>query len=233
MTESVSGLIDWKEIASKSGTLIMITGKSSSGKDTVTGKLRESPHFAHLNLTQIVTTASRKPRPNEVHGREYYFSDLDVMKEMEKRGEFIEILTQTGASYDIKATETKEILPVIYSGETRIWRADLSRSADVAKGGYFYKYLKKEEADILESRTIVVLIESDPNLDTETIMNIRKERDKEKFDRATYEIRDKEEQRILKKHGHHFKHRVVNKWNQLDSTVSEVSDLLLNFINSR
>lgn len=221
---------DSKEILQKSGLLIVVSGRSGAGKDSVTEKLRETPELSHLSFTQVITTASRERRESEVHGREYYFSKLETMQEMEMRGEFIEPLTQTGGPNDWKATEKKELLAVLQEGKNVIWRIDLSRAADVAKGGYFHNYMDKSTADALELNTIVVLIDVDPDID---LMEIRKKRDGQKFNINSYIDRDLQEAEILKRHGHHFKNKIVNRWNALENTTQEVSSLILNFIQSK
>lgn len=220
-----------REFVSRSGLLVVVTGTSGAGKDSVVSKLRTSSELAHLNLGQVVTTASRGKRDGETHGVDYYFSSIEVMQEMERNGEFVEPLTPTGSSY--KATEKKEILPVLQEGKSTIWRIDLSRAAEIAAGGYFHKFFDKETADRLESNTVVVLVDIDPDLSYEDLMKLREQRDGSKFNRDDYEERDRQESKILSEHGHHFKHKVVNKWGQLDSTAKEVTSLLINFVNSK
>ena len=223
---------EWKERASESGLLVVVTGTSASGKDSASQKMREHDSLQHLNFSQVVTAASRPKRGHEVHGRDYWFYSLEQMREMEKNGMFIEPLTQTGGPDDWKATEKKEILPILQEKKNVIWRIDLSRAAEVARGGYFQNYLDTHTAKLVESRTVVLRIDLDHDIDYEKLMSIRKDRDGASFNRERYEIRDRLEASILDEHGHHFKNVIENKWNRLDDTVSEISNLLLGFLDN-
>ena len=52
--------------------MIILVGKSCSGKDTVVKEL------AKMGYNKIVTCTTRPPRPGEIDGREYHF--LNKMK---------------------------------------------------------------------------------------------------------------------------------------------------------
>lgn len=216
-----------KESTKEQGLLLVVTGTSASGKDAVCQDIVNHEKTTHLNLRMVVTAASREKRKGEVHGKDYWFYELEQMRRMERDGLFVEPLTQTGGPGDWKATEKKEILPILSEGRSVIWRIDLSRAAEVAKGGYFDKYLDPATACIIESRTVVVKINPDSNLSYNDIMEIRRKRDGVKFDRSKYEERDRLEEAILSEHGHHFKHVIENKWMSLSSTVDNVANLIL------
>ncbi len=49
--------------------MIILVGKSCSGKDTVVKEL------AKMGYNKIVTCTTRPPRPGEIDGREYHFLD--------------------------------------------------------------------------------------------------------------------------------------------------------------
>lgn len=56
---------------SRKGNLIIVSGPSGSGKDTIVGKLFEGSLRKELHLSVSATT--REPRPGEVDGVNYYF----------------------------------------------------------------------------------------------------------------------------------------------------------------
>ena len=58
---------------SEKGRLIVISGPSGAGKSTVVFKMMEKRN--DICFSTSVTT--RKPRPGEVDGREYFFVELD------------------------------------------------------------------------------------------------------------------------------------------------------------
>jgi len=70
----------------KKGKLIVISGPSGAGKSTVVFKAlgeRDDVCFS-------ISATTRKPRPNEVDGREYFFVDLERFQEMVDNNELLE-----------------------------------------------------------------------------------------------------------------------------------------------
>ncbi|MCR5664408.1 MAG: guanylate kinase [Oscillospiraceae bacterium] len=80
---------------SERGKLIVISGPSGAGKSTVVFKAMEGRE--DLCFSTSVTT--RKPRPGEVDGREYFFVDLERFQEMIDNGELLEHATYVANSY--------------------------------------------------------------------------------------------------------------------------------------
>lgn len=77
------------------GRLIVISGPSGAGKSTVVFKAIEGRE--DMCFSTSVTT--RKPRPGEVDGREYFFVDLDRFKEMVENDELLEHAEYVANSY--------------------------------------------------------------------------------------------------------------------------------------
>lgn len=77
------------------GRLIVISGPSGAGKSTVVFKAFENRE--DICFSTSVTT--RKPRPGEVDGREYFFVDLDRFKEMVEKDELLEHAVYVANSY--------------------------------------------------------------------------------------------------------------------------------------
>ena len=77
------------------GRMFVISGPSGAGKSTVVFKAIEGRDDVCFSTS--VTT--RKPRPNEVDGREYFFVDLDRFKEMIEKDELLEHATYVANSY--------------------------------------------------------------------------------------------------------------------------------------
>lgn len=73
--------------------LVVVSGPSAVGKDTVLSEIRDRG----LPLHVVVTATTRPKRPNEVDGRDYYFiSDAEYDRLLEG-GEFLEHATVYGA----------------------------------------------------------------------------------------------------------------------------------------
>ena len=82
-------------MANQRGRLIVISGPSGAGKSTVVFKALEGREDCCFSVS--VTT--RKPRPNEVDGREYFFVEPDRFKEMIANNELLEHAEYVANSY--------------------------------------------------------------------------------------------------------------------------------------
>lgn len=80
---------------SEKGRLIVLSGPSGAGKSTVVFKAIEGRDDVCFSTS--VTT--RKPRPNEVDGREYFFVEPDRFKEMVANDELLEHAEYVANSY--------------------------------------------------------------------------------------------------------------------------------------
>ena len=69
------------------GKLIVFSAPSGSGKTTIVRYLLAQEE---LKLDFSISATSRSPRPEEVHGRDYYFLDLPEFKKKIKNDEFLE-----------------------------------------------------------------------------------------------------------------------------------------------
>lgn len=68
------------------GKLFVISGPSGAGKSTVVFKAIEQRE----NVCFSTSVTTRKPRPNEQDGREYFFVELDRFQEMVDNDELLE-----------------------------------------------------------------------------------------------------------------------------------------------
>jgi guanylate kinase len=68
------------------GVLFVISAPSGAGKTTLCKELVASVPGVHPS----VSYTTRKPRPGEVHGRDYYFVDEQVFHDMVQRNDFAE-----------------------------------------------------------------------------------------------------------------------------------------------
>ena len=69
----------------KMAKIFVIMGKSSTGKDTIFGRVKD---VSGLKLLTMYTT--RPQRSGEVEGREYFFTDEKKLEELERQGLVIE-----------------------------------------------------------------------------------------------------------------------------------------------
>lgn len=88
------------------GKLFVISGPSGAGKSTVVFKAMECRDDVCFSTS--VTT--RKPRPGEVDGKEYFFVDLDRFKEMVENDELLEHAEYVANSYGTPRAYVEEKL---------------------------------------------------------------------------------------------------------------------------
>ena len=68
--------------------IFYLMGKSASGKDTIYQRLLEKNDY---DLQRIVLYTTRPIREGEKEGREYYFTDEQKLRDLQKEGRLIEL----------------------------------------------------------------------------------------------------------------------------------------------
>ena len=72
--------------SNRRGLMIVLSSPSGAGKTTLTRKLLA----AHNDMSMSVSATTRKPRPGEVDGHDYYFVSKDKFSEMIEAEDFLE-----------------------------------------------------------------------------------------------------------------------------------------------
>jgi guanylate kinase len=132
------------------GGLIVLTGPSGVGKDTVLHEL-----FAlDPSLAYCVSYTTRPPRPGEVEGVSYYFVDEPAFRAMIDRGEFFEWSTVYG---ELKGRTYETVNRAIESGRDTVVKIDVQGAEKVRQrigDGGTYIYLLPPSVEALEQRLI-------------------------------------------------------------------------------
>ena len=89
------------------GSLIVISGPGGVGKSTITKTLREDPRFK-----VSVSATTRKFRPGEVNGVDYFFYSEEKFQEMIDSDQFLEWAEFAGARYGTPAEAVEQWLAV-------------------------------------------------------------------------------------------------------------------------
>jgi len=106
--------------------LIVISGPSGVGKDTVIQRMKER----NLPFHFVVTATTRSPRPNEVHGKDYFFYSPDKFAEMIEKGELLEYAIVYN---DYKGIPREQVMDALASGKDVIMRLDVQGAATIRK----------------------------------------------------------------------------------------------------
>jgi len=104
--------------------LIVISGPSGIGKDTVVEGLKKRGHPFHF----VVTATSRPPRENEIDSKDYFFYSEEEFEEMITRGELLEYAWVYSAYKGVPKSQVRKALA---SGEDVIMRLDVQGAETV------------------------------------------------------------------------------------------------------
>lgn len=106
--------------------LVVISGPSGVGKDTVARLLLEAPETFYF----VVTATTRKPRPGEVDGYDYFFVSHDEFARMIEEDELLEYAVVYN---DYKGVPKQQIRDAMASGRDVIMRVDVQGAATIRK----------------------------------------------------------------------------------------------------
>lgn len=107
--------------------ILILSGPSGVGKDTVVRRiLRRRPENFHF----VVTATTRDPRPQEVHGHDYYFVSKDEFARMIEADELLEYAVVYN---DYRGIPKVNIQSALASGRDVILRVDVQGAATLRK----------------------------------------------------------------------------------------------------
>ncbi len=104
--------------------LIVISGPSGVGKDSVVQRLKQRHYSFHF----VVTATSRPPRAGEVHGVDYFFVSPEKFEEMINQDALLEHAIVYGQHKGIPKQHVRDALA---SGQDVIMRLDVQGAATV------------------------------------------------------------------------------------------------------
>ena len=93
----------------RDGILFVVSAPSGAGKTTLCTAITDSLE----NLTHSISYTTRKPRPGEIDGRDYYFVSAERFKEMTLDGDFAEHAVVHSNNY---GTSKRVLLDMIKEG---------------------------------------------------------------------------------------------------------------------
>jgi guanylate kinase len=104
--------------------LIVISGPSGVGKDTILQRMKERRLPFHF----VVTATTRPARADEVHGRDYFFISKDEFAEMIEKDELLEYAIVYN---DYKGIPKQQVREALASGKDVVMRIDVQGAAKI------------------------------------------------------------------------------------------------------
>jgi len=106
--------------------LIVISGPSGAGKDSVLERLKRRAHPFHF----VVTANTRARRPDETEGRDYHFVSVSEFAEMIEKDELLEYAVVYG---DYKGIPKRQVREALASGKDVIMRLDVQGAMTIRR----------------------------------------------------------------------------------------------------
>ena len=110
----------------RTGNLIVLSGPSGVGKSTLVGEVRK----ALPRLEFSISCTTRKPRPGEIDGREYYFLTPEEFEARSQAGGFIEEARVFANRY---GTLKSEVLDRVRRGADVVLDIDVQGAAQIRR----------------------------------------------------------------------------------------------------
>jgi guanylate kinase len=178
--------------------LIVISGPSGAGKDTILQRMKERELPFHF----VVTATTRPRRGNEIDGRDYFFVSKDEFARMIDEDELIEYAIVYG---DYKGIPKQQVRDALASGKDVIMRIDVQGAETVRK---------------LAPESVLIFITVDSE---EELFNRLRERKTETADSLKLRMATarKELQRVSD-----FDYIVLNRDFHLDDTVDTIRAII-------
>jgi len=114
------------DLSLAAGLLVVVSGPSGVGKDSVIGRARELGCRLHF----VTTVTSRPPRPNEVDGRDYHFVSAARFQALIAAGELLEWALVYG---DYKGNRRADVRAALEAGHNVVLRVDIQGARTIRR----------------------------------------------------------------------------------------------------
>ena len=99
------------------GMMFVLSSPSGTGKTTLAKKIAQS----NTNFSISVSHTTRKPRPNEINGKDYYFVNIEEFQNLVEKNDFFEYATIFDNCY---GTLKKPVLELLSDGKDVLFDID-------------------------------------------------------------------------------------------------------------
>ncbi len=113
-------------VSKTKGLLVVFSGPSGSGKDTVLAELKKRP----INMKQSISMTTRPMRDGEVDGVDYYFTDATTFERLIAEDYFLEYV-KYGENY--YGTPKKKIMELMDEGVNVVLKIEVEGGGNVRK----------------------------------------------------------------------------------------------------
>ena len=178
--------------------LIVISGPSGVGKDTVVDRMKTRSLPFHF----VITATTRPPRPEETHGVDYFFYTKDEFAEMIEKNELLEYAYVYN---DFKGIPKIQVREALASGKDVVMRLDVQGAATIRE---------------LCPEAVLIFLTTESE---EELVNRLKARKTEKLDELKLRIATarKELDRVDE-----FDYVILNRDDQLDEAVDAIEAII-------
>ena len=178
--------------------LIVISGPSGVGKDTVVDRMKRRGLPFHF----VITATTRPPRQDEIHGVDYYFFSKDEFAEMIDKDELLEYAYVYN---DFKGIPKFQVREALASGKDVVMRLDVQGAATIRE---------------LCPEAVLIFLTTKSE---EELVNRLKARKTEKTDELKLRIATarKELERV-----NEFDYMILNRDDKLDETVDAIEAII-------
>jgi len=197
-TNDVSHLDLQPYLEGRNPLLVVVSGPSGVGKDSVIRRMQEMGHPFYF----VITATTRPPRPGERNGVDYFFVSPEEFADLQRRDELIENALVYGVWYGIPKEGVRRALA---SGQDVVMRIDVQGAATVKK--------------LLPDAILIFLL---PGYEEELLNRLRGRRTEsaQALHRRIVTIRE-EMKRIPE-----FDYVVMNRDGQLDRAVEDIAAII-------
>jgi guanylate kinase len=178
----------------KEPLLVVISGPSGVGKDTVIQRMKERELPFHF----VVTATTRPARPDEVHGVDYFFLSSDEFARMIETDELLEYAIVYN---DYKGIPKEQVRQALASGKDVLMRIDVQGAATIRE---------------ISPEAVLVFLTTQNETELVNRLKARKSETPEGLNLRIATAR-KEFKRIRE-----FDYVVVNRDDKLDETVDKI-----------
>lgn len=163
------------------GVLLVLSGPSGAGKDTVMLELLER----YSNMKKLVTTNSRPPRDEEKEGFDYYFVSRDQFEKLIAEEAFFEWVEYRG---HYRGGQKKHVQEALDSGHDVVWRIDVRGVKNIREKVKLmfphsaFVLLAVKDLDTLKQRMVKRASETNEDLEWSVDMAVWEQRQWRDFD---------------------------------------------------